>query len=283
MNITELAVTRQRWAAEQQPNPLALAVAARDQVGTYLNFGDVERGLIVVDRAIAAVQAAQLGPGWTLPAVRLPLPGYTPRAQSAVLPGSGRLSTSLCLPTEPQASELPWCSRKVRIIMAAWGNSFGIALSVIGTAYAIMAYHRPPAERRAPPEGEPAPRRRRRSERPEPVDISWPLGPAYKRAFVSGTIGVSVLVLSGTVNGVAGISLLVVAFGLRIWWRIRHSGEREELPRGHAALVWAIFTFPFLFPVGAVFLWWLYRLRTGTWRLPRLVRTTPPPEPEPSA
>ncbi|GHA71999.1 hypothetical protein GCM10010372_83650 [Streptomyces tauricus] len=61
MDIAELAVARQRWAAEQQPNPLAVAVAARDRAGTYLNFGDVERGLVVVDRAITAVQSAPLG------------------------------------------------------------------------------------------------------------------------------------------------------------------------------------------------------------------------------
>lgn len=61
MDIAELAVTRQRWAAEQQPNAPAVAVAARDRAGTYLNFGDVERGLVVVDRAITVVQSAPLG------------------------------------------------------------------------------------------------------------------------------------------------------------------------------------------------------------------------------
>lgn len=60
MDMAELAVTRQRWAVEQQPNPLGTAVAARDRAGTYLNFGAVERGLEVVDRAIAAVQSAPL-------------------------------------------------------------------------------------------------------------------------------------------------------------------------------------------------------------------------------
>ncbi|MFE9555440.1 helix-turn-helix domain-containing protein [Streptomyces sp. NPDC006703] len=58
MDMAELAVTRQRWAVEQQPNPLGEALAARDRAGTYLNFGDVETGLTLVDRAIAAVQAA---------------------------------------------------------------------------------------------------------------------------------------------------------------------------------------------------------------------------------
>ncbi|MGW2866354.1 helix-turn-helix domain-containing protein [Streptomyces sp. NPDC001205] len=58
MDMAELSVTRQRWAVEQQPNPLGEAFAARDRAGTYLNFGDVETGLTLVDRAIAAAQAA---------------------------------------------------------------------------------------------------------------------------------------------------------------------------------------------------------------------------------
>ncbi|WP_079087117.1 helix-turn-helix domain-containing protein [Streptomyces silvensis] len=56
MDLAELAVTRQRWAAEQKPNPLARAIAARDRAGTYLNFGDIERGLLIVDRAVADAQ-----------------------------------------------------------------------------------------------------------------------------------------------------------------------------------------------------------------------------------
>ncbi|MFD4483222.1 helix-turn-helix domain-containing protein [Streptomyces sp. NPDC058471] len=62
MDMAELAVTRQRWAVEQQPNPVGAAFAARDRAGTYLNFGAVERGLDVVDRAIVAVQSAPLSP-----------------------------------------------------------------------------------------------------------------------------------------------------------------------------------------------------------------------------
>ncbi|QEU93532.1 helix-turn-helix domain-containing protein [Streptomyces kanamyceticus] len=58
MDMAELAVTRQRWAVEQQPNPLGEAVAARDRAGTYLNFGDVERGLSLVDSAITKAQGA---------------------------------------------------------------------------------------------------------------------------------------------------------------------------------------------------------------------------------
>ncbi|MBU3868685.1 helix-turn-helix transcriptional regulator [Streptomyces sp. 4503] len=61
MDLAELAVARQRWAVEQKPNPLGEAVAARDRAGTYLNFGDVERGLTLVDRAIAKAQASLSG------------------------------------------------------------------------------------------------------------------------------------------------------------------------------------------------------------------------------
>lgn len=57
MDLAELAVARERWAVEQQPNPLGAAIAARDRAGTYLNFGDIERGLTVVDRAIADAQS----------------------------------------------------------------------------------------------------------------------------------------------------------------------------------------------------------------------------------
>lgn len=57
MDLAELAVARERWAVEQKPNPLGSAVAARDRAGTYLNFGDIERGLAVVDRAIAGAQS----------------------------------------------------------------------------------------------------------------------------------------------------------------------------------------------------------------------------------
>jgi hypothetical protein len=61
MDMAELAVTRQRGAVEQRPNPVAQAFSSRDRAGTYLNFGDVERGLVIVDRAIVAVQSVPLG------------------------------------------------------------------------------------------------------------------------------------------------------------------------------------------------------------------------------
>ncbi|MFE9117469.1 helix-turn-helix domain-containing protein [Streptomyces sp. NPDC007172] len=61
MDMAELAVTRQRWAIEQQTNPLGSALAARDRAGTYLNDGDFEGGLVIVDRAIAAAQSGLAG------------------------------------------------------------------------------------------------------------------------------------------------------------------------------------------------------------------------------
>ncbi|MFE7806278.1 helix-turn-helix domain-containing protein [Streptomyces sp. NPDC057430] len=61
MDMAELAVTRQRWAVEQQPNPLGEAIAARDRAGAYLNGGDAEGGLVIVDRAIARAETALSG------------------------------------------------------------------------------------------------------------------------------------------------------------------------------------------------------------------------------
>jgi transcriptional regulator with XRE-family HTH domain len=57
MDLVELAPVRQSWATGQRPNPLLTAVAARDRAGTFLNCGDFESGLTVVDRAIVAAEA----------------------------------------------------------------------------------------------------------------------------------------------------------------------------------------------------------------------------------
>jgi transcriptional regulator with XRE-family HTH domain len=62
MDLVELAPTRQAWAASQQPNPLMLAVGVQDRAGTFLNCGDFEGGLTVVDRAVVATEAALTGP-----------------------------------------------------------------------------------------------------------------------------------------------------------------------------------------------------------------------------
>lgn len=56
MDMAELAVTRQQWAVGQRPNPLGDAIAARDRAGAYLNGGDFEGGLNIVDRAISRAE-----------------------------------------------------------------------------------------------------------------------------------------------------------------------------------------------------------------------------------
>ncbi|BDH15631.1 helix-turn-helix domain-containing protein [Streptomyces hygroscopicus] len=60
MALAELAVIKQRQAAERS-NPLALAVAARDEAGTFLNGGDFAGGLAVVDRAIVRAESTMKG------------------------------------------------------------------------------------------------------------------------------------------------------------------------------------------------------------------------------
>ncbi|MFE7034719.1 hypothetical protein ACFU9Y_30865, partial [Streptomyces sp. NPDC057621] len=103
MDIAELAVTRQRWAGEPQPNPLAVSVVARDRAGTYLNFENVERGLVAVDRAITAVEASPLGTVDRDPAVGIlnlrgmPFAGRLHDKKEA----SGRLSDTSSPPGAP--------------------------------------------------------------------------------------------------------------------------------------------------------------------------------------
>jgi transcriptional regulator with XRE-family HTH domain len=58
MDLVEIAPTRQAWAAGQQPQPLLTAAAAVQRAGAFLNCGDFEGGLTVVDRAIVAAEAA---------------------------------------------------------------------------------------------------------------------------------------------------------------------------------------------------------------------------------
>lgn len=60
MDLAELAATKQRLAAERA-NPLAVAIAARDEAGTFLNSGDFEGGLVVVDRAVVQAEASMEG------------------------------------------------------------------------------------------------------------------------------------------------------------------------------------------------------------------------------
>jgi transcriptional regulator with XRE-family HTH domain len=61
MDLVEIAPTRQAWAAGQQPQPLLTAAATVQRAGTFLNCGDFEGGLTVVDRAIVAAEAALSG------------------------------------------------------------------------------------------------------------------------------------------------------------------------------------------------------------------------------
>src|SRR5690606_28459021 len=77
MDLVELAPARQAWAAAQRPNPLLTAVAARDRAGAFLNSGDFEGGLAVVDRAVAAAEAALSGPERAFATGTLHLRGMT--------------------------------------------------------------------------------------------------------------------------------------------------------------------------------------------------------------
>ncbi|MFF8618332.1 hypothetical protein [Streptomyces sp. NPDC015350] len=54
-------MTRQRWAVGQQPGPVAQVFSSRDRVGTCLNLGDVERGPVLVGRAVVTVRPVPLG------------------------------------------------------------------------------------------------------------------------------------------------------------------------------------------------------------------------------
>jgi transcriptional regulator with XRE-family HTH domain len=77
MDLVELAPARQAWAAAQRPNPLVTACAARDRAGTFLNCGDFDGGLAVVDQAIVAAEAALSGPDKAFATGTLHLRGMT--------------------------------------------------------------------------------------------------------------------------------------------------------------------------------------------------------------
>lgn len=59
MDLVEISPIRQAWAAGQQP--LLSAAATVQRAGAFLNCGDFEGGLTVVDRAIVAAEAALSG------------------------------------------------------------------------------------------------------------------------------------------------------------------------------------------------------------------------------
>jgi transcriptional regulator with XRE-family HTH domain len=61
MDLVEIAPERQIWAAEQLNDPIARAVAARDRAGTFLNSGDFDGGMTIVDRAIVAADSTLRG------------------------------------------------------------------------------------------------------------------------------------------------------------------------------------------------------------------------------
>ncbi|MET8827741.1 helix-turn-helix domain-containing protein [Streptomyces sp. NPDC004610] len=60
MHLAELAVMKQ-WSAAERAHPIAATVAARDEAGAFLNSGDFEGGLAVVDRAIVAAESVLRG------------------------------------------------------------------------------------------------------------------------------------------------------------------------------------------------------------------------------
>jgi transcriptional regulator with XRE-family HTH domain len=60
MDLADLAVTKQRTAAERA-DPLAALIAARDEAGTFLNFGDFDGGLAIIDRAVVEAENVLTG------------------------------------------------------------------------------------------------------------------------------------------------------------------------------------------------------------------------------
>jgi transcriptional regulator with XRE-family HTH domain len=77
MDLVEIAPARQAWAASQHPNPLVDACAVRDRAGTFLNCGDFDGGIAVIDRAIAAADAELSGPDKAFATGTLHLRGMT--------------------------------------------------------------------------------------------------------------------------------------------------------------------------------------------------------------
>ncbi|MGH3772404.1 MAG: helix-turn-helix domain-containing protein [Pseudonocardiaceae bacterium] len=77
MDLVEIGPIRQAWAAGQQPSPLVDAVAAGSRAGTFLNCGDFDGGLTVVDRAIVAAETGLTGSEQAVAAGVLHLRGMT--------------------------------------------------------------------------------------------------------------------------------------------------------------------------------------------------------------
>lgn len=60
MHLAELATLKQKMAAERA-DPIAAIVAARDDAGTFLNSGDFEGGLAVIDQAVVQAESTLSG------------------------------------------------------------------------------------------------------------------------------------------------------------------------------------------------------------------------------
>lgn len=76
MDLAELAVLKQRLAAERA-NPLAGAIAVRDEAGAFLNSGDFEGGLAIVERGIIQTESSMEGRDQALGLGLLHLRGLT--------------------------------------------------------------------------------------------------------------------------------------------------------------------------------------------------------------
>jgi transcriptional regulator with XRE-family HTH domain len=61
MDLVEVAPERQMWAAAQRNDPVAAALAARDRAGTFLNTGDFDGGMTIVDRGIVMAESSLNG------------------------------------------------------------------------------------------------------------------------------------------------------------------------------------------------------------------------------
>jgi transcriptional regulator with XRE-family HTH domain len=61
MDIVEVAPERQIWAASKRNDPVAASIATRDRAGTFLNSGDFDGGMTIVDRGIVAAESSLHG------------------------------------------------------------------------------------------------------------------------------------------------------------------------------------------------------------------------------
>jgi len=76
MDLAELAVMKQRLAAERS-EVLVMTIAARDEAGAFLNSGDFEGGLAIIDRAIIQAETSLDGRNKAFGLGTLHLRGFT--------------------------------------------------------------------------------------------------------------------------------------------------------------------------------------------------------------